>query len=46
MSCPFWLRRSRCAAFTSLRDMSLHRNRTPALRADAMATAFMRGLRA
>jgi hypothetical protein len=48
MSVLFWLRPGRCAPFTSLRDMSLRRNRMPALRADAMvmAMAFMRGLRA
>jgi hypothetical protein len=43
----FWLRHARVARFTSLRDMSLHRNRTPALRADVvLRTPFMRGLRA
>ncbi|HMO47275.1 MAG TPA: hypothetical protein PKB14_14735 [Rubrivivax sp.] len=46
MSVLFWLRHARCARFTSLRDMSLRRNRRPALRADAMVMAFMRGLRA
>jgi hypothetical protein len=46
MSALLWFRHGRCAAFTSLRDMSLHRNRMPALRADAMGMAFMRGLRA
>jgi hypothetical protein len=35
MSRHFWLRPARCARFTSLRDMSLRRNK-----------ALMRGLRA
>jgi hypothetical protein len=47
MSDRFWFRHARRACFTSLRDMSLHRNRPPALRADAvLRTPFMRGLRA
>ena len=46
MSVLLWLRHAHCVRFTSLRDMSLRRNRTPALRADAMVMAFMRGLRA
>jgi hypothetical protein len=41
-----WCRHARQARFTSLRDMSLRRNRLPALRADAMVVALMRGLRA
>jgi hypothetical protein len=27
INCRFWLRHTRCARFTSLRDMSLRRNR-------------------
>ena len=46
MSVLLWLRHAHCVRFTSLRDMSLRRNRTPALRADAMVMAFMCGLRA
>jgi hypothetical protein len=51
MSVRFWFRPGRCAAFTSLRDMSLRRNKQPALRADGMsllriAMPFMCGLRA
>jgi hypothetical protein len=46
MSIRFFFRHACCARFTSLRDVSLHRNRRPALRADAMVMAFMRGLRA
>ncbi|MEO7152076.1 MAG: hypothetical protein ABIX46_10275 [Burkholderiaceae bacterium] len=51
MSCLLWFRPAHAVRFTSLRDMSLHRNRPPALRADATSQqgcniAFMRGLRA
>jgi hypothetical protein len=47
MSVRFWFRHARCAPFTSLRDMSLHRNRPPAPRAASMLRmAVMRGLRA
>jgi hypothetical protein len=52
MSCLFWLRHARCARFTSLRDMSLRRNRHVARctrsRALALRTIarLMRGLRA
>jgi hypothetical protein len=47
MSARFWLRRGHNVPFTSLRDVSLRRNRAPALRADSMLRiAFMRGLRA
>jgi hypothetical protein len=43
----FWLRHARLARFTSLRDVSLHRNRSSARRADVMLrTPLMRGLRA
>ena len=47
----FWLRPAHCVRFTSLRDMSLRRNRPQSLRACAMSalrsdTALMRGLRA
>jgi hypothetical protein len=52
MSCLFWLRPAHCVRFTSLRDMSLRRNKPPA-RAPRAAPAFvkpnvavMRGLRA
>jgi len=51
MSCLFWLRPARCARFTSLRDVSLRRNRPQPLRGRAIAAlhcamALMRGLRA
>jgi hypothetical protein len=47
MSDLFWRRHTRCARFTSLRDISLHRNRPPALRAASMLSmAVMPGLRA
>jgi hypothetical protein len=43
----FWLRHARVARFTSLRDMSLRRNRPSVLRTGAaLRTALMRGLRA
>jgi hypothetical protein len=51
MSCLFWLRPTRCARFTSLRDMSLRRNSQPSLRAATLFAlrsnkVLMRGLRA
>jgi len=47
MSDLFWRRHTRCTRFTSLRDMSLHLNRPPALRAASMLRmAVMPGLRA
>ncbi|HQC96408.1 MAG TPA: hypothetical protein PK306_11935 [Aquabacterium sp.] len=47
MSDRFWFRPAGCACFTSLRDVSLHRNRQPALRAAALLRmAVIRGLRA
>jgi hypothetical protein len=51
ISCRFWLRHARCARFTSPSDVSLRRNRPPALRAGATLAlranvALMRGLRA
>lgn len=51
MSCLFWLRPARFVRFTAPHDVSLRRNRRPALRADALFPqrankAFMRGLRA
>ena len=51
MRCLFWFRPAHFARFTSLCDMSLHRNSQPSLRADAVFslrsnTTLMRGLRA
>ncbi len=43
----FWLRPARCAHFTSLRDVGLHRNRTPGLcPALMLCMIVMRGPRA
>jgi hypothetical protein len=47
MSALFWLRPGRDAPFTSLRDVSLRRNSTPARRAAPMLRmVVMRDLRA